>query len=228
MLSIETVGDNIRRFKERVSEAAGYAGKSLEDISVVAAIKTQPIDIIRKLPSFGINKVGDNRVQEMLERYDPDYGLEWHFIGQLQTNKVKYIIDKVSLIHSLDRISLLQELDKEGRKRGITINALIEINAAGELNKGGMAISEVKDFAKASLKYPNVKVKGLMSVMPNTGDDKLIYHFKKIKELYDELSLTEGIVPEFLSLGMSNDFELAIRCGSNMVRPGRVIFGERS
>lgn len=227
MLTREILQDNIRRLFDKVSEAASLANKCLEDISIVAAIKTQPIEIIKSLKESGINRVGENRVQEMISRYDRGLDLEWHFIGQLQTNKVKYIIDKVSLFHSLDRKSLGETLNKEAEKHNIKVNALIEINAGGELSKGGVDIGEVIEFAKELSDYPNISIKGLMSIMPIESDDKLEYYFKRIHDKYYELERI-GIKPEILSLGMSGDYELAIRCGSNMIRPGRVLFGERS
>ncbi|MGI6700936.1 MAG: YggS family pyridoxal phosphate-dependent enzyme [Christensenellales bacterium] len=228
MLSRETLRDNIRRFYTRLEAAAVKSGRKLSDISVVAAIKSQPEEIINNLKSLGIDAVGDNRVQELIRRYNPGLGLKWHFIGQLQTNKVKYIIDKVDLIHSLDRLPLLEKLDKEALKSGKKVNALIEVNAGGEPNKGGIEPSGVIEFARLTADYPNVTIRGLMSVMPQADESRLEYLFNSIRDLYIKLKDMPHISADILSLGMSNDFELAVKCGSNMVRPGRVIFGERS
>ena len=152
--------DNIRRFYTRLEAAAVKSGRKLSDISVVAAIKSQPEEIINNLKSLGIDAVGDNRVQELIRRYNPGLGLKWHFIGQLQTNKVKYIIDKVDLIHSLDRLPLLEKLDKEALKSGKKVNALIEVNAGGEPNKGGIEPSGVIEFARLKADNTNVTIRG--------------------------------------------------------------------
>lgn len=228
-MNMDLIRFNILEFKNRVNEAAATVSKTLDDINIVVAIKTQPIEIVSSLKDMGITSVGENRVQEMLSRYSPDMGLDWQFIGQLQTNKVKYIIDKVSLIQSVDRESLASQINKEAQKRDIITNVLIEVNSAEEESKAGLRIKDVFDFAKSINRYENIRVKGIMSVMPYIDDqDKLEYYFRSIKEVYDSLDDIDGAEAKYLSLGMSNDFELAIKCGSNMIRPGRIIFGERS
>lgn len=228
MLTRDNLRYNISIVREKIALAAENSGRQLNDITIVGAIKTQPLEIIKQFQEEGFINVGENRVQELLSRYDSLEGLRWHFIGQLQTNKVKYIIDKVCLIHSLDRLALAEQLDKEGIKRGIKVEALIEINAAEELNKGGLALNEVEEFF-LSVKDMNINVKGLMSVLPvESNNNTLEYYFKSIKDIYDRINYKYGNNLKYLSLGMSNDYELAIKCGSNMVRLGRVLFGERS
>lgn len=229
MDNIELIKSNIVDFKNKVQESASIVGKTLDDISIVAAIKTQPLEIVSSLRDMGITSVGENRVQEMMSRYSLEFGLDWHFIGQLQTNKVKYIIDKVSLIQSVDRESLAEQISKEAIKRQLTMDVLIEINAAQEHSKAGVSIDRAMDFVKTVRDYDNIRVVGLMSILPYIDNkDRLEYYFKSIKDVYDRLPDIQGVSAQHLSLGMSNDYELAIQCGSNMIRPGRVIFGERS
>ena len=228
MLTREILKENIIRLKENISLAANVIGKTAEDISIVAAIKNQPVITISLLRELGIDKVGENRVQEMTSRYNPEYGLDWHFIGQLQSNKVKYIINKVSLIHSLDRLSLAEQIDKESIKNNIITNVLIEVNTAEELSKGGIMLNEVEDFVKRVKDLRGIRIQGLMSVMPMLiNEDKSEYYYHSMKDLYDTISEIEGVEAKYLSMGMSNDYELAIKCGANMIRPGRILFGER-
>ena len=195
-----------------------------QDIIIVAATKTKSPEIINILPELGINVIGENRVQELIEKYPLlDKTLEKHFIGQLQTNKVKYIIDKVSLIHSLDRESLAKEIQKYALRQSRNIDVLIEVNM-GEENKGGVPINDVLQFFKTILqKYPNITVRGLMSVMPKDADDSM---YLQISSLYDILK-TESDYIKYLSVGMSDDYLKAIRYGANMIRLGRAILGAR-
>lgn len=195
-----------------------------QDIIIVAATKTKSPEVINILPELGINVIGENRVQELIEKYPLlDKTLEKHFIGQLQTNKVKYIIDKVSLIHSLDRESLAKEIQKYALRQSRNIDVLIEVNM-GEENKGGVPINDVLQFFKTILqKYPNITVRGLMSVMPKDADDSM---YLQISSLYDILK-TESDYIKYLSVGMSDDYLKAIRYGANMIRLGRAILGAR-
>ncbi|HEY8390418.1 MAG TPA: YggS family pyridoxal phosphate-dependent enzyme [Clostridia bacterium] len=195
------------------------------DVTIVAATKTKSLEIINMLPDCGIDIMGENRVQEFIEKYPYlDKRLEKHFIGQLQTNKVKYIIDKVSLIHSLDRESLAQELQKHASRLGININVLIEVNM-GEENKGGVPFNNVLDFYKTVQKnYPNIRIKGIMSVMPIGASENL---YLQISKLYDILRIQSDDI-KYLSLGMSEDYLTAIKYGANMIRLGRAILGERT
>ena len=171
-------------------------------------------------------------MQELEKKIDAFKGdTNYHMIGHLQTNKVKYIIDKVKLIHSLDRMSLAKELDKQARKNDLVIDALVQVNVSEEESKFGLSVEEVLGFIEKVLKYKNVKIRGLMTMAPHTDDEKVLrevfrglYNLKEeiIKQNYKELSM------DYLSMGMSNDYKIAIEEGSNMVRIGRGIFGERN
>ncbi len=199
-----------------------------EKITVVGATKTMPVEIINKAISLGLNVVAENRVQEFIAKNEFIVGGEQQFIGHLQTNKVKYLVGKVSLIQSVDSFRLCEAIDKEALKKGVIQNVLIEINAGGEKSKNGFdldnAVNSVKDIVKT---YPNLKVKGLMAMMPNLENKQgLVPLMQQMRNIYDEL---KGLYCDFeyLSMGMSGDFELAIKNGSNMIRLGRTIFGER-
>ncbi len=206
-------------------EAIKTQYKIEHDIIIVAATKTKNPETINMLPECGINVIGENRVQELIEKYPYiDQNLEKHFIGQLQTNKVKYIIDKVSLIHSLDRLSLAQEIEKQAIKIGQKIDVLIEVNM-GEQNKGGVAIDDVVEFYQSvQNQYPDIVVRGLMSVMPiNTDEGKYL----QISKLYGILKAQSDKI-KYLSVGMSDDYLTAIKYGANMIRLGRAVLGERN
>ncbi len=200
-----------------------------EKITVVGATKTMPVEIINQAISLGLNVVAENRVQEFIAKNELIVGGEKQFIGHLQTNKVKYLVGKVSLIQSVDSFRLCEAIDKEALKKGVIQNVLIEINAGGELSKSGFdldnAVSSVIEIVKA---YKNLKVKGLMAMMPNLEQkNELIPLMQKMREVYDTLK-NLGYDMTYLSMGMSNDYTLAIKHGSNMIRLGRTIFGERN
>lgn len=215
-------GQTERRIKD-------FLKKIPSGVKVVAATKCRSIELVRECPAHGIFAAGENRVQELLSKYQPVEGLEWHFIGQLQTNKVKYIIDKVELIHSVDRLSLLQEIDRQAKKHGKVQDILIEVNIGGEEKKGGVAPAEVIDFAKEVDKYPSVRLKGLMSVLPNVEKEALDAFYLQLSKLYDTLKQTrlDNADIRYLSAGMSNDYDVAVKYGANIVRLGRALFGER-
>ena len=195
---------------------------------IVAATKTVPKFITDKLSAIGITDVGENRVQEFRDKYDTTVGLNWHFIGQLQTNKVKYIYGKTVLIHSLDREELALELQKFARRDGSTVDALIEVNIGDEINKGGVNKGDLFDFVSLMKKYDSIKIKGIMSVPPHAENlDELKGYYGELASLYEKLKAQEPQV-NYLSVGMSEDYELALDYGANIVRIGRGIFGGRS
>jgi len=214
--------DEINKLFARIDEVKRECGITRE-ITVVAATKTVSPERINELPKYGIKIAGENRVQELLDKYDEVRGLEWHFIGALQTNKVKYIIDKVSLIHSVDRESLADEIDRQAEKRGIIANVLVEINVGGEVSKSGVSPDRAKDLIDyvAAKKY--VRLKGVMSVLPINATDE---QYVKLAE-FGKYAL-EKYGADVISAGMSGDYEKAIRYGANMIRPGSAIFGKRN
>lgn len=228
MVNEDKVIENYKNAMSRLETALEESGRSRKDVLVIGASKTMPIErILFVRDNTDVTIFGENRVQELLEKYTPD--VRWHFIGQLQTNKVKYIIDKVELIHSVDRLSLLQEIDRQAKKHGKVQDILIEVNIGGEEKKGGVAPAEVIDFAKEVDKYPSVRLKGLMSVLPNVEKDALNAFYLQLSKLYDTLKQTrlDNADIRYLSAGMSNDYDVAVKYGANIVRLGRALFGER-
>lgn len=229
MLDETAIENNIREFKEKIHRLAADAGR---EVKIVAATKTQPKSILDFIAGKSLlADVGENRVQEFVEKYDENSGLNYHIIGQLQSNKVKYVAGKVVLIHSLDRYSLADEIEKQYAKRGIVSDCLIEVNMGSEISKGGVDPEELSAFVEGLRKYSHIRVKGLMSVMPNVETTVLIGYYKKFASLFARLERERGgnVSPDICSCGMSNDYAPAIEYGgSNMVRPGRVLFGARN
>ena len=209
-----------------VREAVAACGR---EVAVVAAVKMQTKDtvdeLMRAAPDFIL---GENRVQEVTAKYDPSY--RWHFTGQLQTNKVKYIADKVELIHSLDRAELAKEIDRQAAKHGKIQDCLVEVNMGSEISKGGVAPEEAAEFLRTLQDFPHIRVRGLMSVLPNLGDTpELRSLYAGLQSLFEStagLSLI-NYRADILSAGMSGDYKIALEYGSNMIRLGRTLFGER-
>ncbi len=195
-----------------------------DDVRIVPATKTVPPEVINQLPELGIYEVGENKVQELLEKYDRVNGITWHFIGNLQTNKVKYIVDKVAMIQSVDRIALAEEIDKRCGRIGKIMEVLIEVNIGREESKGGVLTEDFEELKTFVLSKANLKLRGIMSVLPIDAPQDL---YKQLYELKESLR-KEVPGAEILSLGMSDDYSKAIEQGSNMIRPGSILFGKRS
>lgn len=211
---------------EEVRRAVAECGR---EVTLVAAVKMQTKETVDELmrvaPDFVL---GENRVQELTAKYDPAY--RWHFIGQLQTNKVKYIADKVELIHSLDREELAKEIEKQAAKHGKVQDCLVEVNMGSEISKGGVAPAETVDFIRSLASYGHIRVRGLMSVLPNLGDTpELRALYASLRDLFAEVRnmKQENLSADYLSAGMSGDYKIALEYGSNMIRLGRTLFGER-
>ncbi len=214
---------------EEIFKLTAKGNNLYEPITIVGATKMMPVEVINEAVSLGLKVVAENRVQEFNAKHEFIVGAEQQFIGHLQTNKVKYLVGKVSLIQSVDSVKLAEEIDKQAQKLGVTQAVLIEINAGGELSKSGFsldnAISSVKEIISA---FPHLKVKGLMAMLPKSDDEKeLISLCAKMRAIYDELKCSFKDF-EYLSMGMSGDYKLAIQNGSNMIRLGKTIFGERN
>lgn len=231
-MNYELIAENIKISKDKISNALARVGRN-DGVTLIGATKTMPKELTDYIADNALlTDIGENHVQEITAKYDENRKINWHMIGQLQSNKVKYIVDKVVLIHSLDRLSLAEEIDKQAKKRGIVCNALIELNMGAEITKGGIQPSELFEFADTLQQFQNINIKGLMSVLPNMQDkQKLIDMYKSLNALYNEFKIKRYSNADavYMSSGMSNDYELAIEYGgSNMVRLGRVLFGERN
>ena len=211
---------------EEIRRAVAATGR---EVTVVAAAKTRTKEEIDALmqcaPDFVL---GENRVQEFREAYNPAYS--WHFIAQLQTNKVKYIIGKVSLIHSLDRTELADEIEKRAEKCGVVQDCLVEVNMGSEISKGGVEPDSAVEFVKSLAGYGHIRVRGLMSVLPALGDTpELRRLYAELQALYGEACgiKQDNAKIDLLSAGMTNDYHVALEYGANIIRVGRAIFGER-
>lgn len=226
------IDENVARVRERIADAAKRSGRDPRDVLLLAAIKSAEADEVNYLHSVhGINDVGENRVQQLTERYDKleRGGLNIHFIGSLQTNKVKYIIDKVSLIHSLDSLRLCDEIEKQAGKRGIKSRVLVEINSGNEENKGGIDPSEVERFCLDLQRYKNIELCGFMTMAPRCEQKSDYYpYFERTKLIADKVwkeSLGREGAP-IISMGMSESFEEAVECGATVVRVGKTLFAK--
>ncbi len=219
-----TLADNVRNLRERVAKACAAAGRNEREITVVAATKTVPAEIAETLAQYGIMHAGENRVQEFTQKYRADSPLNWHMIGALQTNKVKYVVGKVRLIQSVDRIPLAQEINRISKIRGVITDVLAEVNVGGEESKSGVLPAMLDELCAQIVELPNVRLCGLMSIPP-IGAPTAMY--ERMEKLSDEIK-AQYKGADTLSMGMSNDYETAIACGATMIRPGRALFGERA
>jgi pyridoxal phosphate enzyme (YggS family) len=221
------IKENVKKLLESIEELK-YKKGIKNDIAVVAATKYADAALIEEMKEAGLGSAGENRAQDLLKKYDAVHGIDWQFIGRLQTNKVKYIADKVSLIQSVDRLNLAEEIDRECFKRDITGHILIEVNIGGEFSKGGVDPRGLFDFAGELLHLENLRVSGLMCVAPitHTPENNRKFYLQ-MAEYYDILNIKVFDKKlKFLSMGMSGDYLTAIECGANMIRPGSIIFKE--
>ncbi len=223
--------ERLKEVEERIRLACERAGRKREEVLLLGASKGVPPERLREFFNCGLSTFGENRVQEFLKKWESlrDLSIDWHFIGRLQSNKVKYIIDKVNLIHSLDRDSLLEEIERRAKAIGKVQGVLIEVNVGGEETKGGVEPKELKAFFERCLKAENIKVLGLMCIPPYREDPQEVRpYFSLLRRLKEELEREFGVSLPHLSMGMSHDFEVAIEEGATIVRIGTLLFGERS
>ena len=205
-------------------------GEVPKDVTLVCVSKTRKIHEIEEAYECGARDFGENKVQELIEKYDScSKNIRWHFIGHLQTNKVKYIVSKVHLIHSLDSIRLLREIEKRYGLVGEVANLLIQVNIGRESTKTGIDVEAIEGLIKECEECSHIKVKGLMATIPIGNEEDCRKYFNQMKTIFDNLkkSKYQNVSMEVLSLGMSGDFQIAIDSGSNMIRLGDSIFGKR-
>lgn len=220
-----TIEENVKNILKSLPDTNPFG----EKITLVAAIKTQTPEDINAAVSAGINDVGDNRVQEFIEKYDYISGSpRRHFIGRLQTNKIKYLLGKVDLYHSVDRMNLAEELSLQSEKKGVTSNILLQVNIGKEATKGGFEYEEIQSAYRKIKALPALKIKGLMAMLPDTDDISLLCALAhKMRGAYVTLKDADENICT-LSMGMSGDYKLCIDAGSNTIRLGTAIFGKRS
>ena len=231
-----SVAENIREVEAKIAAAAEKSGRKAEDVLLLAVSKTKPVELIGEAVQAGCVSLGENKVQEIMEKYEPmmEYAPEgdrihWHLIGHLQTNKVKYIIDKVDMIHSLDSEKLAYEIDRQCAKIGKTMNVLCEINCGREENKSGIMPENAEEFCLGLSKYKNIKLCGFMTMAPAASDfdDYRKYFSETVKLVLDIWhKKLHNIERPVISMGMSGSFEAAIAEGSTIVRIGRSLFAK--
>lgn len=217
---------------ENIEKACIESGRKKEEIELVGVTKTVGIESIMKSIEMGIAHIGENRVQEFLSKYDSlsQTNVKKSIIGHLQTNKVKYIADKVDMIQSVDSIKLAKEISKQCEKHGKIMDALVEINIGSEASKSGIGVDEIEKLLYEIAELTNIKVRGLMAIPPVMTDEKTqIKYFEKLYKIYIDIGAKklDNISMDFLSMGMSSDYALAIKCGANMVRIGTSLYGKR-
>ena len=226
------VENNIKVVRDKIEQACIRANRDVSEVTLLAVSKTKPIELIDDAIKCNQFEFGENKVQEIIYKFEEvkDNRVKWHMIGHLQTNKVKYIVDKVELIHSVDSIKLAQVISKEACKKNVIANILIEVNVAKEDSKFGIDISEVEEFIRKVTVLPNIKIRGLMTIAPFVSDkEQNRIHFRKLyKEFIDINSKNiDNVNMDVLSMGMTNDYEVAIEEGATIVRVGTGIFGTR-
>ena len=220
------ITENYKEVEAKVRAAAVRAGRAPEEVTLIAVSKTKPLEDIEQLIAIGVREFGENKPQELKSKYEAvSTPVHFHQIGHLQTNKVKYIIDKAVLIHSVDSMHLAEQIQKEAEKRGITAEVLIEVNAAEEETKFGITIAEAPQLVREISQLPNVKIRGLMTIAPFVDDpeeNRPVFRAMDIKS-----QRIDNVDMSVLSMGMTNDYEVAIEEGATMVRVGTAIFGAR-
>lgn len=226
------ITENLKKVEENIVQACERVGRNPEEVTLIAVSKTKPNELIEEAIEYGMKNFGENKVQELVEKMDTICGkLNWHLIGHLQRNKVKYIVDRVCLIHSVDSLRLAEQINEEAKKKNVICNILIEVNIAKEESKFGVAREELKSLLDEIKNLTNVQVKGLMTIAPfveNPEDNR--EYFREMHKLFVDMSHenADNIKMEILSMGMTGDYQVAIEEGATMVRVGTGIFGERN
>lgn len=224
--------ENLDNVMKNIKAACEKSGRNEDEVTLVAVSKTKPLSDIEELVTYGIQEFGENKVQELTDKYENiSTKVNWHLIGHLQTNKVKYVVDKACLIHSVDSVHLAEAINKEAVKKGVICNILIQVNIAKEDTKFGIDAEEIYDFIDKIKGFQNIKVKGLMTIAPfveNAEDNRI--HFRNLYQLLLDIKSKniDNIDMNILSMGMTNDYMIAIEEGATMVRVGTGIFGERN
>jgi len=220
------IADNLKAVKQRISRSCEKSGRPADAVKLVCVTKEADLSEIEEVLALGVNDIGENRVQDAMAKYKAiGNKTTWHLIGHLQTNKVRDAVSISSLIHSVDSLRLMEAIDKEAKRAGKVQNVLIQVNTSGEVSKSGISRDEARPFFEKAALYPNISILGLMTMAPEVKDPEEVRpYFRKLRELRDELNAILNTQYLILSMGMTNDFEIAIEEGSTMVRIGRAIF----
>ena len=224
--------DQLQEVEKRIQAACDRAGRKREEVTLIAVSKTKPVETLQEAYDLGVRIFGENKVQELTAKYEAlPKDIHWHMIGHLQTNKVKYIIDKAELIHSVDSLKLAETIEKEAAKHDLIADILVEVNVAEEESKFGMKMEEVIPFVEKVSAFPHVRVRGLITIAPFVEDpEENRSIFADLHKLYIDIKKKnhDNDTVSVLSMGMTNDYEVAIEEGATMVRVGTGIFGARN
>ncbi len=224
--------ENYDMVEEHIRHACKKSRRDSLDVTLIAVSKTKPIEMLEEIYNHGCRHFGENKVQELVDKYERmPKDIKWHMIGHLQRNKVKYIVDKAFLIHSVDSLRLAEAINKEALKKNVIANILIEVNVAGEDSKYGCTISEAESLTREIAKLPNILIKGYMTIAPYVENpEENRQHFVKLRQLYVDIKQKniDNVSIEYLSMGMTGDYQVAVEEGASFVRVGTGIFGERS
>lgn len=226
------IKENLEEIREKIRQACQRSGRREEDVTLISVSKTKPVEMLKEAYEAGSRDFGENRVQEIMEKYGqmPE-DVRWHMIGHLQKNKVRQVIDKAVLIHSVDTVELAEQIEKDAAKRDLTVDILLEVNVAEEESKFGFRTEEVEAAVMKIKEFPHVHIKGLMTIAPfvsNSEDNREV--FKKLYQLYVDIRSKniDNVNMSVLSMGMTGDYEVAVEEGATMIRVGTGIFGART
>ena len=226
------IRENLEKVQNNILTACTKANRSANDVTLIAVSKTKPVELLQEAYDAGVRDFGENKVQEIMDKYDKlPSDIRWHMIGHLQRNKVKYIIDKVVLIHSVDSLRLAEEISKQAQKHNLTMPILIELNIGAEDTKFGTSLEEAIALVKEISLLPNIQIKGLMTVAPFVDDaEENRHYFNAMKHLSVDIMKEniDNVCMDILSMGMTGDYEVAVEEGATMVRVGTGIFGPRN
>lgn len=227
----DTIQSAIAQVSARIAAACQRAGRKPEEVTLIAVSKTMPVEAIREAMACGVKEFGENRPQELRDKQaEISEPLHWHMIGSLQTNKLKYVIGKTVLIHSVDSIHLAEAIEEASAKKNLVTDILLEINIAGEASKHGISPEDLEPLVREIAKLVHVKIRGLMTVAPYTENaEENRIHFKKMKQIMVDINSEniDNVYMDVLSMGMTGDYEIAVEEGATLVRVGTGIFGHR-
>ena len=224
--------EQLMQVEENIQKACERAGRSRDEVTLIAVSKTKPVEVLQEAYDLGVRVFGENKVQELTQKYEAlPKDIQWHMIGHLQTNKVKYIVDKVAMIHSVDSLKLAETIEKEAERKNCIVKILVEVNVAGEESKYGLKMEEVLPFVEKISTFKHIRVCGLMTIAPFveiSEENRTI--FKNLHKLSVDINNKniDNVNVSILSMGMTNDYEVAIEEGADMVRVGTGIFGVRN
>lgn len=223
--------ENYDAVLKNIQNACGKSERNMEDVTLIAVSKTKPVSMLWEIYDTGCRDFGENKVQELVEKYEElPKDIRWHMIGHLQRNKVKYIVDKVALIHSVDSLRLAEEISKEAVKKNVEVDILVEVNVAMEESKFGTTAAQTLSLVEEISKLPAVHIKGLMTIAPYVENpEENRQYFAQLRQLSVDISAKniDNVCMDVLSMGMTGDYEVAVSEGASLVRVGTGIFGER-